>query len=426
MQPEEEEQERRHVPLLKELGPGLITGAADDDPSGIATYSQAGAQYGYGLLWSVFFTTPLMIGIQVVSARIGRVTGHGLAANIRERFPAPLLYFIVALLLVANTVNIAADLGAMGDALALVAGGRSEIYDILFALVSLMLQIFIPFPRYVPILKWLTLALFAYVGTAGVVHVSLYESLLGTLLPTITFDGSYLAIFVAVLGTTISPYLFFWQASQEVEEQRATPGHEPLREAPTQARSHLARIKLDTTLGMIYSNLIAFCIMLTAAATLHAAGITEIRSAAQAAEALRPIAGEFAFLLFALGIIGTGLLAVPILAGSAAYAVAETFRWPIGLGLTLAQARGFYAILTVSTVLGVAIDLYGVDSMRMLVWAAIVNGVISVPIMAVMMLLGRDPAVMGRFTVSRRLKVLGWLAVAVMAAAVVAMFALML
>jgi NRAMP (natural resistance-associated macrophage protein)-like metal ion transporter len=422
---EDEEAERTRVPLIKKLGPGLITGAADDDPSGIATYSQAGAQYGYGLLWSVLFTTPLMIGIQVVSARIGRVTGHGLAANIRERFPRPLLYFIVALLLAANTINIAADLGAMGDALALVAGGSSEIYEVLFALVSLTLQIFVPFPRYAPILKWLTLALFAYVGTVLVVHVSLRESLLGTLLPTLSFDGSYLAIFVAVLGTTISPYLFFWQASQEVEEQRATPGHEPLLVAPAQARSHLARIKTDTALGMVYSNLIAFCIMLTTAVTLHAAGVTDIQSAAQAADALRPLAGEFAFLLFALGIIGTGLLAVPILAGSAAYAVAETFRWPIGLGLTLAQARGFYAILTVATVLGVAIDLYGVDSMRMLVWAAIVNGVISVPIMAVMMLLAANPAVMGPFVVSRRLNALGWLAVAVMAAAVAAMLALM-
>ncbi|HTQ74102.1 MAG TPA: divalent metal cation transporter [Burkholderiales bacterium] len=421
---EDEEAERTHVPLIKKLGPGLVTGAADDDPSGIATYSQAGAQYGYGLLWSVLFTTPLMIGIQVVSARIGRVTGHGLAANIRERFPAPLLYFIVLLLLAANTINIAADLGAMGDALVLVAGGRSEIYDVLFALVSLTLQIFIPFPRYAPILKWLTLALFAYVGAVMVVHVSLWDSLVGTLLPKLSTDGSYLAIFVAVLGTTISPYLFFWQASQEVEEQRATPGHEPLREAPAQARSHLARIKVDTTLGMIYSNLIAFCIMLTTAVTLHAAGITDIRSAAQAADALRPLAGQFAFLLFALGIIGTGLLAVPILAGSAAYAVSETFRWPIGLGLTLTQARGFYAILTVATVLGVAIDLYGVDSMRMLVWAAIVNGVISVPIMAVMMLLAVNPAVMGPFVVSRRLNVLGWLGVGVMAAAVVAMLAL--
>jgi NRAMP (natural resistance-associated macrophage protein)-like metal ion transporter len=418
----DDEAERAHVPLIKKLGPGLITGAADDDPSGIATYSQAGAQYGYGLLWSVLFTTPLMIGIQVVSARIGRVTGHGLAANIRERFPKPLLYFIVALLLVANTINIAADLGAMGDALVLVAGGSSEIYEVLFALVSLTLQIFVPFPRYAPILKWLTLALFSYVGTVLVVHVPLQEFVLGALVPALSSDGRYVAMFVAVLGTTISPYLFFWQASQEVEEQRATPGHEPLREAPGQARVHLARIKTDTVIGMIYSNLIALCIMLTTAVTLHAAGTTDIQSAAQAADALRPLAGEFAFLLFAAGIIGTGLLAVPVLAGSAAYAVAETFRWPIGLGLTLAQARGFYAILTVATVLGIAIDLSGVDSIKMLVWAAIVNGVVSVPIMAVMMLLAGNSAVMGAFVVSRRLKGLGWLAVAVMAMSVTAMF----
>jgi NRAMP (natural resistance-associated macrophage protein)-like metal ion transporter len=414
-----------HVPLIKKLGPGLITGAADDDPSGIATYSQAGAQYGYGLLWSVLFTTPLMIGIQVVSARIGRVTGHGLAANIREQFPAPLLYFVVLLLLAANTINIAADLGAMGDALTLVAGGRSEIYDVFFALVSLTLQIFVPFPRYAPILKRLTLALFAYVGTVLVVHAPLQEFLAGALLPQLSFDGNYASIFVAVLGTTISPYLFFWQASQEVEEQRATAGHEPLREAPEQARSHLQRIKIDTYVGMTYSNLIAFCIMLTTAVTLHAAGATDIRSAAQAAEALRPLAGDFAFLLFAAGIIGTGLLAVPVLAGAAAYAFAETFRWPIGLGLTLAQARGFYLVLTVATVLGVAIDLAGVDSVKMLIWSAIINGVISVPIMAVMMMLAVRPAVMGAFVISRRLKILGWLAVAVMAAAVVAMFALM-
>ena len=419
----EPEDERAHVPLIKQLGPGLVTGAADDDPSGIATYSQAGAQFGYGLLWSVLFTTPLMIGIQIVSARIGRVTGHGVAANIRERFPRPVLYAVVCLLLLANTINIAADLGAMADALVLVVGGNSSIYIVFFALLSLTLQIFVPFPRYAPILKFLTLALFAYVGTVLVVRTPA-EALLQILVPKISWNHDYVAMLVAVLGTTISPYLFFWQASQEVEEQRATPGHEPLREAPAQARSHLARIKVDTTLGMIYSNLIAFCIMLTTAVTLHAAGITDIRSAAQAADALRPLAGQFAFLLFALGIIGTGLLAVPILAGSAAYAVSETFRWPIGLGLTLTQARGFYAILTVATVLGVAIDLYGVDSMRMLVWAAIVNGVISVPIMAVMMLLAVNPAVMGPFVVSRRLNVLGWLGVGVMAAAVVAMLAL--
>jgi NRAMP (natural resistance-associated macrophage protein)-like metal ion transporter len=420
-----EEDPEAHVPLIKRLGPGLITGAADDDPSGIATYSQAGAQYGYGLLWSVLFTTPLMIGIQIVSARIGRVTGHGLAANIREHFPRPLLYFIVSLLVVANTINIAADLAAMGNALELVAGGASEIYILLFSLVSLTLQVFIPFPRYAPILKWLTLALLAYVGTVLVVHVPLEEFLTGALLPTLPRGGAYAAMFVAVLGTTISPYLFFWQASQEVEEQRATPGHEPLKHAPEQARLHLRRIKVDTYLGMVYSNLIAVSIMLTAAATLHAAGNTDITTAAQAAEALRPIAGPFAFQLFALGIIGTGLLAVPVLAGSAAYAVAESFRWPIGLGLPLAEARGFYSVLTVATLIGVAIDFSAVDSIRMLLWAALLNGIISVPIMAVMMLLAVKPAVMGVFVIKRRLRVLGWAATLVMAAAVVAMFVFM-
>ncbi|HZQ71680.1 MAG TPA: Nramp family divalent metal transporter [Burkholderiales bacterium] len=424
VQTEDPEKERSHVPLLKKLGPGLITGAADDDPSGIATYSQAGAQYGYGLLWSVFFTTPLMIAIQVVSARIGRVTGHGLAANIRERFPKPVLYFIVSLLLMANTINIAADLGAMGDALVLVIGGNSSVYILLFALVSLTLQVFIPFPKYSPLLKLLTLALFAYVGTVLVVHTPL-EALTRTLVPSLSRDKDYIAMLVAVLGTTISPYLFFWQASQEVEEQRATPGHEPLREAPQQAAENFRRIKLDTYIGMTFSNVIAFCIMLTTAATLNAAGATEIQSAAQAAEVLRPLAGHFAFLLFACGIIGTGLLAVPVLAGSAAYAVAETFRWPIGLGLPLAEARGFYAILSIATVLGVAIDLTGVDSIKVLLWAAILNGIVSVPIMVVLMLMVGDARVMGAFVARRRLKRAGWLATGVMALAVAAMFLMM-
>jgi Mn2+/Fe2+ NRAMP family transporter len=372
--------ERRPVPLLQKLGPGLIT-------------------------------------------RIGRVTGHGLAANIRDHFPRWLLTFIVGLLVVANTINVAADLGAMGDALVLVAGGNSSIYILFFALLSLTLQIFIPFPRYAPLLKWLTLALFAYVGTVLVVHPP-PSALRETLVPQILWRPDYVGMLVAVLGTTISPYLFFWQASQEVEEQRATPGHEPLREAPGQAREHLARIKLDTYVGMTFSNLIAFCIMLTTAATLHRAGGVPIASAAQAAEALRPLAGELAFELFAAGIIGTGLLAVPVLAGSAAYAVAESFRWPIGLGLPLAEARGFYAVLSVATVVGVAIDLSGVDSMKALIWSAVINGVVSVPIMAVMMLLAVRPDVMGPLVITRRLKILGWLAVVIMALAVAAMFML--
>jgi len=416
------DRQARSIPLLKKLGPGLVTGAADDDPSGIATYSQAGAQYGYGLLWSVLLTTPLMIGIQIVSAQIGRVTGQGLAANIREHYPKTVLYPIVCLLLAANTINIAADLGAMGDALALMAGGSKAVYTVVFAVVSLALQIFIPFPRYAPFLKWLTLALFAYMGALFFVHVP-RESLRETLLPHVVFDKAYAGMLVAVLGTTISPYLFFWQASQEVEEQRAAAGEEPLREAPEQARRHFRRIRTDTQIGMMFSNLIAFCIMLTTALTLHATGITDIQSSSQAAEALRPLAGEFAFVLFAAGIVGTGLLAVPVLAGSAAYAVAETFRWPIGLGLGLAQARGFYSVLSVATLLGLAIDFAGIDPIKALLWAAKLNGVISVPIMIVMMLLAAKPQVMGAFVIRPRLRRLGWAATAAMTLAVVAMFA---
>ena len=411
------------IPLIKRLGPGLITGAADDDPSGIATYSQAGAQYGYGLLWSVFLTTPLMVGIQTISARIGRVSGHGLAANIRDHFPPWLLNGVVALLVIANTLNIAADLGAMGGALAAVLGGSSEVYVVLFALLSLTLQVFVPFPRYAPILKWLTLSLLGYVATVLVVSVPWEEATIAAFVPHVQWRAEYLSTLVAVLGTTISPYLFFWQASQEVEEQRAAPGDEPLRQAPAQAAEHLKRIKLDTWIGMTFSNLIAACIMVTTAATLNAHGVTNVESAEQAALALRPIAGNFAFVLFAASIIGTGLLAVPVLAGSAAYAVAEARRWPIGLGLSLLEARNFYAVLAASTLIGVALDSLRMDPIRMLLLSAVVNGVIAVPIMAVMMVLAVKPAVMGPFTLSRRLRALGWLCTLVMAAAVAAMFA---
>ena len=409
--------------LLSKLGPGLITGAADDDPSGIATYSQGGAQFGYGMLWTVFFTYPLMVGIQIVSARIGRVTGRGLAANIRHRYPAWLLYGIVGLLLVANTINIAADIGAMGAALNLLIGGPAHLYAVAFAVVSLFLQIFVPFPRYSPILKLLTLALFAYVATVFVVRVPWGEVLLGTIVPKVTLHADYIVTVVAIFGTTISPYLFFWQASQEVEEQRAADGEEPLKKAPEQARAALSRIKLDTYIGMGFSNLVAFFIMLTAAVTLNEHGVTDIQTSAQAAEALRPIAGDFAFVLFAAGIVGTGLLAVPILAGSAAYAVAETFRWPIGLGLQLLKARGFYTILSIATLVGVGITFTPIDPIKALFWSAVINGVIAVPIMAVMMLMAARADIMGPFTVKRRLKVMGWLATIVMAAAVLAMLA---
>ncbi len=405
------------------LGPGLITGAADDDPSGIATYSQVGAAFGYSILWTAFFTFPLMVGIQTVSARIGRVTGDGLAANIRRHYPRWLLYCIVSLLLIANTINIAADIGAMGAALKLLIGGSAHWYAIAFGLVSMVLQVLVPFPRYAPLLKALTLALLSYVATGFVVKIPWGDVLYQTFIPSLSLKADYLVAVVAVFGTTISPYLFFWQASQEVEDQRATQGEEPLIKAPEQARGQLRRIKIDTYVGMGFSNIVAFFIILTTAVTLHLHGMTDIQTSEQAALALRPLAGDFAFVLFSAGIIGTGLLAVPILAGSAAYAVAETFNWHIGLGLQLLQARGFYAILIIATILGVALNFTPVDPIKALFWSAVINGVIAVPIMAVMMLMAVRTDIMGAFIITPRLKVLGWLATLTMAIVVIAMLA---
>jgi NRAMP (natural resistance-associated macrophage protein)-like metal ion transporter len=409
--------------LWARLGPGLITGAADDDPSGIATYSQVGAGFGYAIMWTTLFTFPLMVGIQTISARIGRVTGHGLAANMRKHYPRPVLYSVVALLLVANTINIGADIGAMGAALELLIGGNARWYGAAFGILSLVLQIFIPFPRYAPILKALTLALLAYVASLFVMHIPWGEVAVGTLLPKLSIKADYIIAVVAVFGTTISPYLFFWQASQEVEEQRAKRGEKPLIAAPEQARKALQRIRLDTYVGMAFSNFVAFCIMLTAVTALNRHGITDIQTSAQAAEALRPIAGDFAFVLFSAGIIGTGLLAVPVLAGSAAYGIAEAFRWRAGLGLELAQARGFYAIVTVATLLGVGLNFTSIDPIKALFWSAVINGVVAVPVMVVMMLMARRKAVMGGFIISRRSAALGWAATTVMAVMVLAMFA---
>jgi len=410
--------------FLRRLGPGLITGAADDDPSGIATYSQAGAQFGFGMLWCVLFTTPLMVGIQIVSARIGRVTGHGIARNIRDHYPRPLLIFIVSLLVVANTLNIAADIGAMGEALQLVVGGRPHFHALLFGLLAVAFQLLVPYQRLAPVLKWLTLSLVSYAFVLLLVDVPWGEVAVNTLLPPISFKSDYFVLLVGVLGTTISPYLFFWQASQEVEEQRAAEGEEPLRstlEAPEHARAHLRRIRLDTWFGMVFSNGIALAIMMTTAVTLHTAGITDIQTSAQAAQALRPLAGEFTFTLFAMGIVGTGLLAVPVLAGSAAYAVAESMKWPIGHALKPLEAKGFYSIITAATLIGVAIDFSPIDPFKALYWAAIMNGVVAVPIMAVMMRMAVRPDIMGTFVIRPRLRRLGWFATALMAAAVVSM-----
>ena len=412
----------REESWLKKLGPGLITGAADDDPSGIATYSQAGAQFGFSMLWTVLFTYPLMVGIQIVSARIGRVSGHGLASNIREHYPAWLLYSIVGLLLVANTINIAADVSAMGHAMTLIVGGSAQWYAVAFGVVSLLLQVFVPYHRYVHFLKWLTLALLAYVATVFVVHVPWAEVLTRTLMPHLSWKTEYITTVVAVFGTTISPYLFFWQASQEVEELKADPLAEPIKKAPDQAKMNFRRIKIDTYIGMGFSNLVAFFIILTAAVTLNMHGITDIQTSADAAAALKPIAGDFAFWLFSAGIIGTGLLAIPVLAGSAAYAMAGAFKWKKGLELKPAMAKKFYAIIAISTLVGIALGFTPIDPIKALYWSAVINGIISVPIMAVMMLMAVRPEIMGKFTITRKLKILGWLATAVMATAVAAMF----
>ncbi|HJV81674.1 divalent metal cation transporter [Noviherbaspirillum sp.] len=407
---------------VKKLGPGLITGAADDDPSGIATYSQAGAQFGLNMLWTVFLTYPLMVGIQIVSAKIGRVSGKGLASNMRIHYPAWLVYSIVGLLLVANTINIAADVSAMGESLALLTGGPPHLYAATLGIVSLLLQVFIPYSRYVRFLKWLTLGLLAYVATALVVDVPWGKAAAATFLPRLSWTPEFITTIVAVFGTTISPYLFFWQASQEVEEQQANPASSPLKEAPDQAKANFRRIRLDTIIGMGFSNLVAFFIILTAAVTLHTHGITDIQTSAQAATALRPIAGQFAYLLFSMGIIGTGLLSVPVLAGSAAYAMAGAFNWTDGLEHTPSTAKKFYGIIAVATLGGIGLCFTPVDPIKALYWSAVINGVISVPIMAVMMLMAGHREIMGRFVIGTRLRIAGWLATGMMAAAVGAMF----
>lgn len=408
---------------LKKLGPGLITGAADDDPSGIATYSQAGAQFGLNMLWTVLFTYPLMVGIQIVSARIGRVTGHGLSMNIRNHYPRWLLYGIVSLLLFANTINIAADVAAMGGAFNLIVGGPVQIYAACFGLFSLLLQLYIPYSRYVRILKWLTLALLAYVVTALIVETPWREALLRTFIPQISWKPEYVTVVVGVFGTTISPYLFFWQASQEVEDKNIASTLQTLKNTSKEVKADFRRIKIDTYIGMGFSNLVAFFIILTAAVTLHVHGVTDIKTSAEAALALRPLAGDFAFFLFSAGIIGTGLLAVPVLAGSSAYAIAEAFDWKNrSLELHPKMAKRFYSIIVISTVIGVALGFTKVDPIKALYLSAVINGVISVPIMAIMMFMAVKPEIMGALVIRRKLQVLGWLAVAFMAAAVITMF----
>lgn len=399
--------------LLSVLGPGLVTGAADDDPSGIGTYSQVGAQFGYGLAWTMFFGFPLLASIQAICARIGATTGKGIAQNLRAHYSPWLLRVVVVLLLVANVINLGADLGAMGAALALLVPGPVLAFTVGFGVLSVVLEVWLSYAQYARILKWTTLSLFAYVAVVFVAHVPAGEALRGTLIPEFTFDRDHAMALVAIFGTTISPYLFFWQAGQEVEEQHRR--HiKPLHISPRRAGAELRRIRLDTLIGMGFSHLVALFIVIATAATLHANGVREIESAAQAAEALRPIAGNFAFALFALGIIGTGLLAVPILAGSAAYALSETFGWVEGLDRKPREAKAFYGAIAAATAGGVALNFIGIDPMKALYWAAVVNGLLAPPLMVVTMLIAHNRRIMGGLAISHRLAIGGWLSTAVM------------
>ena len=407
--------------FLKTLGPGLITGASDDDPSGIGTYSQAGAQLGYGIGWTMLLSFPLMAAIQEISARVGRVTGHGISGNVCRHYSAGLLNVVVALLFVANTINIAADLGAMADATKLLIGGPGIVYVLLFGVSSVVAQIFLDYKRYVSVLKWLTLSLFAYVAALAFAHVSWREALIGALVPRLTWSVDYFTTIVAILGTTISPYLFFWQASQEAEDQRVDVHKQPLIDKHYGAQREFHRIRADTVVGMAFSNLIALAIMVTAAATLNAAGQTDIQTSAQAAEALRPIAGQFAEVIFALGIIGTGLLAIPVLAGATAYAVGEGRRWPVGLARKPKEAVAFYAVLALSGGLGIALNFTPINPISALYWSAVVNGVLAVPVMVLLMFMSRRRDVMGAYVISGPLYGLGWLSTAAMLLSVVAM-----
>jgi NRAMP (natural resistance-associated macrophage protein)-like metal ion transporter len=407
--------------LLSRLGPGLITGASDDDPSGIGTYSQAGAQLGFGIGWTMLLSYPLMVAIQEISGRIGRITGHGIAGNVCRNYPAPVMWSLLALLFFANTINVAADLGAMGDALKLLVGGPGAVYVFVFGAVSVLAQVFFDYKRYVGILKWLTLALFAYVVALAVVKVPWIDALKGLVIPKIEWSGAFLTTLVAILGTTISPYLFIWQSSQEAEEQRIDPKKRPLKVDMKNKNAELRRIRIDTMVGMAFSNIIAIAIIITTASTLHLKGITDVQSSAQAAEALRPIAGEFAELIFALGIIGTGLLAIPVLAGSTAYAIGEGRKWPVGLARKPKRAIAFYSVLALSVALGVALNFTPIDPIKALYWSAVVNGILAVPVMAILMSLARKPKVMGKLVVEGWLYWLGWASTAVMTLCIVGM-----
>jgi NRAMP (natural resistance-associated macrophage protein)-like metal ion transporter len=409
--------------LSKRLGPGLITGAADDDPSGIGTYSQAGAQLGYGIGWTMLLTYPLMVGIQEISARIGRTTGHGIAGNLSRHYPRWLLQGIVLLLFVANTINIGADLSAMADAAQLLFGGAKIIYVAAFTAVCVLGVVFINYARYALVLKWLTLSLFSYVAAVLAVRVDWTAAMAGTFVPHLAWTRDYFTTLVAILGTTISPYLFFWQASQEAEEIHVKRKRKPLARAAAQAGDAFARIRADTLVGMAFSNVIALAIIISTAATLHRAGVVSIATSSEAAKALEPIAGPFAFGLFALGIVGTGLLAIPVLAGSAAYAVGEARRWTVGLARQPKNAIAFYSVIAAAALMGAGITVSPIDPIKALYWSAVINGVVAPPVMVVMMLMTANRRVMGQFVIGGWLRSLGWVSTTAMSFCVVAMIA---
>ena len=411
-------------PWWAQLGPGLITGAADDDPSGIATYSQAGAQYGYSVGWTILVTFPLMVGIQLASARIGRITGKGLTENFAKLCPRWLVMALVGLLVVANVINLGADLSAMGDAMSLAVGGPPGAYIVAFALLSLLLQVLLPYERYVRLLKWLTLSLLAYVGVGFAAQADWALALRSLVLPEMRWDRESTTMVVAILGTTISPYLFFWQAGQEAEEIRRIDADRPLAVAPEQAKRQFRRLRTDTLVGMGFSNLIAFFMIVATAAALHARGVSDIETTAQAAQALRPVAGDFAFVLFAAGIVGTGFLALPVLAGSAAYAVATLAGVRRGLDRPLQTAKAFYAILGGAMLIGLALSLAGFNPIKALYWSAVINAVISVPIMVAVMVAASHPSIVGTLRLPPLWRTLGWLATGAMALATLAMIVL--
>ncbi|MEG3165297.1 divalent metal cation transporter [Sphingomonas sp. PB2P19] len=402
--------------FLKLLGPGLVTGAADDDPSGIGTHSQVGAAFGYGLAWTFVLSFPLMVAIQQIAAEIGRITGAGIARNLRRHYPRPILWFMVSLLIVANVINLGADLGAMGAALALLGGGNGALYTLLFGILCIVLEVALSYPRYAAILKWTCLSLFTYVAVVAVAQVPWSHALRALVVPELQFNAAYATAVVAILGTTISPYLFFWQAGQEIEEQHRHHA-KPLCLTAKTAGPELRRIRLDTLVGMGFSTVISLAIVFATAATLHASGVRDITTSAQAAEALRPIAGDFAFAMFAAGIIGTGLLAVPVLAGSAAYAVTEMAGIAGSLDAKPLSARLFYGTIAATTLAGASLNGIGIDPAKALYWAAVVNGVLAGPLMVVMMLIARNRRAMGQLTISRTQTVSGWAATVVMIAA---------